>query len=59
MDFRVTRLMLVSVEDWFIPVLKPFMPLKKIQMKDGFYWDFEEHSAKTALLGKALRIISG
>src|ERR1700691_2213026 len=62
-DFPVTRRLLILVEDWFVPLVQPFLPPKKTRMKGGgignFYWDFEEHSAKTVMIGKAVRIISG
>ena len=62
-DFPVTRRTLIMVEDWFVPLVQPFLPPNKTRMKGGgignFYWDFEEHSAKTAMIGKAVRIISG
>ncbi len=62
-DFPVTRRTLNLVEDWFLPIVQPFLPPKKTRMKGGgtgnFYWDFEEHSAKTAMIAKAVRIISG
>jgi hypothetical protein len=59
MDFPVTRRMLISVADWFILLVQPFLPLKKVPLDDGFHWDFEEHSARTVILGKVVRIISG
>jgi hypothetical protein len=62
-DFPVTRRLLILVEEWFVPLVQPFLPPKKTRMKGGgfgnFYWDFEEHSGKTAIIGKAIRIISG
>jgi hypothetical protein len=62
-DFPVTRRLLIVVEGWFVPLARPFLPPKKTRTKGGgfgnFYWDFEEHSAKTAMIGKAVRIISG
>jgi len=62
-DFPVTRRILILLEEWFVPLVQPFLPPKKTRMKGGgfgnFYWDFEEHSAKTAMIGKAVRIISG
>jgi hypothetical protein len=62
-DFPVTRRILILVEEWFVLLARPFLPPKKTRMKGGgvgnFYWDFKEHSAKTAMIGKAVRIISG
>ena len=45
-----------------MPVVKPFLPLKQARFgeKEGeFFWDFEEHSIRTVMLGKGVRIISG
>ena len=62
-NFPVTRRTLLLVEDWFVSIAQPFLPLKRVRAKGGqpgdFYWDFAEHSAKTAMIGKAVRIISG
>jgi hypothetical protein len=61
-DFPITRRTLVQIEEWFIPILEPFLPLKKVRGSDefgDFYWDFEEHSGKIVVLSKALRIIGG
>jgi hypothetical protein len=61
-DFPFTRRMLVAIEEWFIPLVQPF-PIKQTRVKavgeKDFYWDFEEHSVKTVMLGKAVRIITG
>src|SRR5258708_31657271 len=62
-DFPVTRRTLIMIEDWFVPIARPFLPPKKTRMNNGdigdFHWDFEEHSARTAMIGKAVRIVSG
>src|ERR1039457_75845 len=59
MDLPITRRMLILVEQWFTPLVQPFLPLKKVPFDGSFHWDFEEHSARTVILGKAVRIISG
>jgi len=61
-DFPITRRTLVQIEEWFIPILDPFLPLKKARGSDefaDFHWDFEEHNGRVVILSKAIRIMSG
>jgi hypothetical protein len=63
LDFPVTTSVLSVLDEWFIPLIHPFLPLEQVQIvgrPDGeFWWNFREKSARAVMMGKAARAISG
>ena len=62
-DFLITRRTLARLDEWFAQLARPFLPLKMVELDDQragrFWWNFREENARTVMIGKAVRLISG